>query len=174
MDTRRAITSVGDRELERKPHICSLAACVSVLPMYVGSCDQVSGAGVYTAQIIPKYVGRCMLATRPCQRAPLDRAASAISHGRAAEGVAGYRVVYPGHTAGSAYGKKIGDAPTTTIDQEKRENSAFHTTTKGAFVAAVLADMPTSPTCYSILKHVNAAGALPLADRSPGDARHQS
>ena len=32
-------------------------------------------------------------------------------------------IVYPGHTAGSACGKKIGDAPTTTIGQEKRSTT---------------------------------------------------
>ena len=34
-------------------------------------------------------------------------------------------VVYPGHTAGSACGKKIGNAPRTSIGHEKRFNYAF-------------------------------------------------
>ncbi len=79
-------------------------------------------------------------------------------------------VVYPGHTAGSACGKKIGDAPTTTIGQEKRGNYVFHATSEGEFVERVLADMPPSPTYYPILKRVNKAGAVSLADLPPGEA----
>ncbi len=79
-------------------------------------------------------------------------------------------VVYPGHTAGSACGKKIGDAPTTTIGQEKRGNYAFHAASENDFVARVLADMPPSPTYYPILKRINKVGAAPLADLPPGAA----
>ncbi len=79
-------------------------------------------------------------------------------------------VVYPGHTAGSACGKKIGDAPTTTIGQEKRGNYAFHAASENEFVERVLADMPPSPTYYPILKRVNKTGATPLADLPPGAA----
>jgi len=79
-------------------------------------------------------------------------------------------IVYPGHTAGSACGKKIGDAPTTTIGQEKRGNYAFHAASEGEFVERVLADMPPSPTYYPVLKRVNKAGAVPLADLPPGAA----
>ena len=79
-------------------------------------------------------------------------------------------VVYPGHTAGSDCGKKIGDAPTTTIGQEKRGNYAFHAASEEEFVAKVLADMPPSPTYYPVLKRVNKAGAAPLADLPPGAA----
>ncbi len=77
-------------------------------------------------------------------------------------------VVYPGHTAGSACGKKIGDAPTTTIGQEQRGNYAFHAASEEEFVKQVLADMPPSPTYYPILKQVNKVGAAPLADLPPG------
>ncbi len=79
-------------------------------------------------------------------------------------------VVYPGHTAGSACGKKIGDAPTTTIGQEKRGNYAFHATSEHEFVEKVLADMPPSPTYYPVLKRVNKDGAAPLAELPPGKA----
>lgn len=78
--------------------------------------------------------------------------------------------VYPGHTAGSACGKKIGDAPTTTIGQEKRGNYAFHAQSEGEFIEKVLADMPPSPTYYPVLKRVNKAGAALLADLPPGEA----
>ena len=79
-------------------------------------------------------------------------------------------VVYPGHTAGSACGKKIGDAPHTTIGEEKRSNYAFQTTSERDFVTAVLQDMPTPPTYYPTLKRVNKAGAPLLTDLDDGSA----
>ncbi len=72
-------------------------------------------------------------------------------------------VVYPGHTAGSACGKKIGDAPSTTIGQEKLVNYAFHARSEEDFIARVLADMPAPPTYYPIMKRVNKVGAPLLA-----------
>lgn len=79
-------------------------------------------------------------------------------------------VVYPGHTAGSACGKKIGDAPSTTIGQEKLTNYAFQARRKEQFVAMVLAGMPLAPTYYPTLKRVNKVGAPPLASLPAGDA----
>lgn len=64
-------------------------------------------------------------------------------------------VVYPGHTAGSACGKKIGDAPHTTIGEEKRANYAFQAQSRDAFVSMVLEGMPQPPTYYPVLKRVN-------------------
>ncbi len=57
-------------------------------------------------------------------------------------------VVYPGHTAGSACGKQIGDAPTTTIGQEKRFSYAFQARSPDAFVRMVLDGMPRA--CYGL------------------------
>lgn len=68
-------------------------------------------------------------------------------------------VVYPGHTAGSSCGKKIGDAPFTTIGDEKANNYAFRPNEQDAFVNLVLQDMPTPPAYYPQLKKVNKAGA---------------
>jgi len=79
-------------------------------------------------------------------------------------------VVYPGHTAGSACGKKIGDAPSTTIGQEKLVNYAFQARRKDAFVKMVLDGMPLPPTYYPVLKRVNKVGATPLADLPAGEA----
>jgi hydroxyacylglutathione hydrolase len=73
-------------------------------------------------------------------------------------------VVYPGHTAGSSCGKQIGDAPTTTIGQEKRFNYAFQPKIEEAFIATVMEGMPTPPPYYPVLKRVNRAGAPFLAD----------
>ncbi len=77
-------------------------------------------------------------------------------------------VVYPGHTAGSACGKQIGDAPTTTIGQEKRFSYAFQARSPDAFVRMVLDGMPKPPSYYPILKRVNRDGAAPLATLPAG------
>jgi len=78
-------------------------------------------------------------------------------------------VVYPGHTAGSACGKKIGDAPRTSIGHEKRFNYAFQARSKESFVLMVLAGMPAPPTYYPVLKGINAAGPPLLATLPPGE-----
>lgn len=70
-------------------------------------------------------------------------------------------VVYPGHTAGSSCGKRIGDDPSTTIGREKAENYAFQHNEEQAFVDAVLADMPTPPTYYPQLKKYNRTAIAP-------------
>lgn len=77
-------------------------------------------------------------------------------------------VVYPGHTAGSACGKKIGDAPTTSIGQERRSNYAFQIDEEEAFIDTVLEGMPKPPTYYRVLKRVNKAGATPIAELPAG------
>jgi hydroxyacylglutathione hydrolase len=73
-------------------------------------------------------------------------------------------IVYPGHTAGSSCGKKIGDDPQTTIEREKAMNHAFKPATREAFAEAVMGGMPEPPAYYPVLKRVNAAGATPLDD----------
>lgn len=80
-------------------------------------------------------------------------------------------VVYPGHTAGSSCGKKIGDAPHTTIGQERIANYAFQATDREQFIASVLEGMPTPPTYYPVLKRVNKVGATLLGELAPGTAR---
>lgn len=69
-------------------------------------------------------------------------------------------IVYPGHTAGSACGKKIGDAPSTSISQEKSGNYAFQEKDRDAFLDTVMTDMPPLPTYYPVLKRVNKQGAV--------------
>lgn len=78
-------------------------------------------------------------------------------------------IVYPGHTAGSACGKKIGDAPTTTVGREKRFGYAFQAGTEEAFARIVLADMPAPPTYYPFVKRINAAGPALLRDLAGGE-----
>jgi hydroxyacylglutathione hydrolase len=71
-------------------------------------------------------------------------------------------IVYPGHTAGSPCGKKIGDAPQTTIGQEKRFNYAFQARSKDEFVRTVMEGMPRPPAYYPTMKRVNKVGPVLL------------
>ena len=86
-------------------------------------------------------------------------------------------VVYPGHTAGSACGKKIGAAPQTTMGQEKRFSYAFQARAKDAFVRMVLAGMPKPPSLLPGPQarqqgRPNAAGRPPAGRRTvPGGDR---
>jgi hydroxyacylglutathione hydrolase len=77
-------------------------------------------------------------------------------------------VVYPGHTAGSPCGKKIGDAPQTTIGQEKRFNYAFQACGKDEFVRTVMEGMPRPPAYYPTMKRVNKVGPVLLRELQDG------
>ncbi|MDQ3654724.1 MAG: rhodanese-like domain-containing protein [Chloroflexota bacterium] len=79
-------------------------------------------------------------------------------------------VVYPGHTAGSACGRKIGDAPHTTLGTERQFNYALQAGSREEFVSLVLAGMPKPPTYYPVLKRINKAGPAPLASLAEGEA----
>ncbi len=77
-------------------------------------------------------------------------------------------IVYPGHGAGSACGKKIGDSPSTTIGQEKRFNYAFQIPDRDEFRSAIMDGMPPAPTYYPVLKRINKHGAPMMSELSPG------
>lgn len=79
-------------------------------------------------------------------------------------------IVYPGHGAGSSCGKRIGDATTTTIGQEKNGNYAFQPRDRAAFAAALMTDMPPAPTYYPTLKRINKVGPTLLADLPDGSS----
>ncbi len=79
-------------------------------------------------------------------------------------------VVYPGHTAGSACGRKIGEASHTTMGAERRFNYALRAGSRDAFVTLVLDGMPKPPTYYPVLKRINKAGPAPLASLDDGEA----
>jgi hydroxyacylglutathione hydrolase len=72
-------------------------------------------------------------------------------------------IVYPGHTAGSSCGKKIGEAPSTTMGVERHNNYAFQAHSRESFVGSVLKDMPKPPTYYPVMKKVNKRGAEMIA-----------
>ncbi|MGD9713566.1 MAG: rhodanese-like domain-containing protein [Thermomicrobiales bacterium] len=77
-------------------------------------------------------------------------------------------IVYPGHTAGSSCGKRIGDAPTTTLGNERKHNYALQQKQREAFIAAVMDTMPLPPAYYPTMKAVNTVGARPLDGLTTG------
>jgi len=79
-------------------------------------------------------------------------------------------VVYPGHTAGSPCGKKIGDAPQTTMGQEKTFGYAFNQPDKDAFIRVVMEGMPKPPAYYPFMKKVNKVGPKLLSELPDGRA----
>jgi hydroxyacylglutathione hydrolase len=66
--------------------------------------------------------------------------------------------VHPGHGAGSLCGAGIGSDPFSTIGQERRFNPMLQYRSKDEFVAAVLADLPETPSYFPRMKRVNHEG----------------
>jgi hydroxyacylglutathione hydrolase len=77
--------------------------------------------------------------------------------------------VHPGHGAGSLCGAGIGHEPHSTIGRERRFNPMLQHRTRDAFVAAVLADLPETPSYFPRMKRLNREGppVLGLADGYP-------
>lgn len=67
-------------------------------------------------------------------------------------------LVYPGHTAGSACGKKIGEAAVTTLGAERQMTYAYQFVEEDAFVRGILDEMPAPPPYYPRMKVVNRIG----------------
>lgn len=67
-------------------------------------------------------------------------------------------IVYPGHGAGSACGKAIGNDPSTTMGQEKRFNFAFQPASQEQFVSMILDGLPEPPPYFPVMKHLNKRG----------------
>lgn len=87
--------------------------------------------------------------------------------------------VHPGHGAGSLCGAGIGSAPHSTIGQERRFNPMLQHATRDGFVAAVLGDLPETPSYFPRMKRINregpplldlAEGYPPVPDLTPRDA----
>ncbi len=79
-------------------------------------------------------------------------------------------LVYPGHTAGSACGRKIGDATMTTLGAERQRTYAFQFTDETEFIRAILHEMPAPPPYYPRMKVVNKVGPALLASLPAGTA----
>ena len=68
-------------------------------------------------------------------------------------------LLWPGHGAGSACGKKLGGMPVTTLGYEKLANWAFHIEDEAEFVEKVLEDQPEPPRYFAEMKRINRIGA---------------
>ena len=66
--------------------------------------------------------------------------------------------VHPGHGAGSLCGAGITNAPFTTIGQERRFNKMLQYHDRDEFIAAVLADLPETPSYFPRMKKLNHEG----------------
>jgi hydroxyacylglutathione hydrolase len=75
--------------------------------------------------------------------------------------------VHPGHGAGSLCGAGIGKEPHTTIGRERLFNPLLQQTSKAAFIAAVLDDLPDTPEYFARMKTVNRNGP-PVLDLGHG------
>ncbi|SDB51703.1 Glyoxylase, beta-lactamase superfamily II [Flavobacteriaceae bacterium MAR_2010_188] len=68
-------------------------------------------------------------------------------------------IVFPAHGAGSLCGKSMGDASSSTLGEERKQNWAFKTTTKKEFVKELLESQPFIPSYFGYNVDVNKKGA---------------
>ncbi|MDB5207136.1 MAG: fold metallo-hydrolase [Flavisolibacter sp.] len=73
-------------------------------------------------------------------------------------------IVYPAHGPGSACGKNLGPATTSTIGKEKETNYALKATTKEAFVKAVTDGLSAPPQYFPINAKINKEGYDSIAN----------
>jgi hydroxyacylglutathione hydrolase len=66
--------------------------------------------------------------------------------------------VHPGHGAGSLCGAGIGAEPHSTIGRERRSNPMLAHVDRDEFVAAVLGDLPDTPSYFQRMKRSNQDG----------------
>ncbi len=66
--------------------------------------------------------------------------------------------IWPGHGAGSACGRALGDVPQSTLGYERLVNWALEPQTEDAFVAEVLRDQPDPPAYFAVMKRINRDG----------------
>ena len=77
-----------------------------------------------------------------------------------------YLQLWPGHGAGSACGKALGDIPSSSLGYERLVNWAFRAPNEEAFVDEVLAGQPEPPKYFARMKQVNRDGPTPRPDPS--------
>jgi hydroxyacylglutathione hydrolase len=83
-----------------------------------------------------------------------------------AKSLPAYLQIWPGHGAGSACGKALGDIPSSTLGYERLVNWAFRAPTEEAFVAEVLAGQPEPPKYFARMKTINRDGPKPRIEPS--------
>jgi hydroxyacylglutathione hydrolase len=77
-----------------------------------------------------------------------------------------YLQIWPGHGAGSACGKALGDVPSSTLGYERLVSWAFRAPSEKAFVDEVLAGQPEPPKYFARMKTVNRDGPKPRVEAS--------
>lgn len=70
----------------------------------------------------------------------------------------GHLLLWPGHGAGSACGKALGNVPATTLGYERATNWAFRQATEEDFVSEVLNGQPEPPGYFADMKRINREG----------------
>ncbi|WP_179346597.1 MBL fold metallo-hydrolase [Winogradskyella ursingii] len=71
-------------------------------------------------------------------------------------------IVYPAHGSGSLCGKSMGDANSSTLGDERKQNWAFKTTAKTEFVKELVESQPFIPSYFGYNVDVNKRGAETL------------
>lgn len=74
-------------------------------------------------------------------------------------------MIWPGHGAGSACGKRLGGVPVTTLGYEKLVNPSLRMTSKDDFVDDILAGQPEPPKYFARMKSINKIGPNPTLDK---------
>ncbi len=74
-----------------------------------------------------------------------------------------YLQVWPGHGAGSACGRTLGEVPQSTLGYERRRNWAFSIKYEDEFVKKVLAGQPEPPFYFAEMKRINKVGPAPVS-----------
>ena len=85
---------------------------------------------------------------------------------RRAQSLPDHLQIWPGHGAGSACGKALGDIPSSTLGYERLVNWAFQITDEDAFVREALAGQPEPPKYFARMKTVNRDGPKPRIEAS--------
>ncbi len=73
-------------------------------------------------------------------------------------------ILYPGHGAGSACGKNIGNETYTTLGQQRKLNYALQPMTREQFVDALLDGLAAPPKYFFVDAGINKRGPAPIAE----------
>ena len=78
-----------------------------------------------------------------------------------------YLQIWPGHGAGSACGKALGGAPSSTLGYERFANWGLTTADEEEFARIVLAGQPEPPAYFAHMKRLNREGPALLGEIAP-------
>ena len=77
-----------------------------------------------------------------------------------------YLQIWPGHGAGSACGRALGDMPSSTVGYERMSNWALSERSIESFVDRVLEGQPEPPAYFGVMKQINRDGPPVLGPRA--------